>query len=492
MAWDPSKTNINVTLSSGNRVALSTVSSTDLTVISNWSKSAGKWYWEIPINNLTTAFQSAGICDQSNYPTSFDEDDRSGWNESWAYMTHTSTDRVYHDGSYTSGGNNDWSDNDILGFAVDIPNGKWWLSLNGTWINSGDPANGTNPLHTDASINTTISACQTSWASGDEFKISDEEDQWTYSAPTGFDAPVEGSELTDGIGLADAVVVSPEYYPIVPDDIGLTDEVSATGGTTYATLPDAIGINDSILANVEQEMAPIAEGFGISDLIDAWIFPGRITDGLGLDESIQAAFEYPVITTDGIGFADVVDGLNWTQWIRENGDLAIKRYLFTLTGSPDNTTDVEIPINAFQARKRTGYDTYLSVNIPGFTYATQISNRVNGEMVLELGYEINGIVEIREEFLRVDFTKINEHEGSRNRSYQLIGYKTHNFANQTIEIANANYRTTDDGRILYRFPHVDPWINPGDTCRVRNDEFTVDYISYTISERNSVMEIREI
>ena len=36
--------------------------------------------------------------------------------------------------------------NDIYGMAVDLDNNKFWVSRNGTWINSGDPANGTNGI----------------------------------------------------------------------------------------------------------------------------------------------------------------------------------------------------------------------------------------------------------------------------------------------------------------------------------------------------------
>ena len=37
-----------------------------------------------------------------------------------------------------------FNNNDIITFAVDVGAGKLWWGVNGAWLNSGDPANGTN------------------------------------------------------------------------------------------------------------------------------------------------------------------------------------------------------------------------------------------------------------------------------------------------------------------------------------------------------------
>jgi len=37
----------------------------------------------------------------------------------------------------------------VVGFAIDLDSGKGWIRVNGTWILSGDPANGTNPIGSD-------------------------------------------------------------------------------------------------------------------------------------------------------------------------------------------------------------------------------------------------------------------------------------------------------------------------------------------------------
>ena len=37
----------------------------------------------------------------------------------------------------------------VVGFAIDLDAGKGWIRVNGTWMLSGDPANGTNPIGSD-------------------------------------------------------------------------------------------------------------------------------------------------------------------------------------------------------------------------------------------------------------------------------------------------------------------------------------------------------
>ena len=43
------------------------------------------------------------------------------------------------------------SNNDIIGLAFDLDNNKFWASVNGTWVASGNPTTGANSLGTFAS-----------------------------------------------------------------------------------------------------------------------------------------------------------------------------------------------------------------------------------------------------------------------------------------------------------------------------------------------------
>ena len=164
---------------------------------------------------------------------------------------------------------------------------------------------------------------------------------------------------------------------------------------------------------------------------------------------------------------------------------------------PDGTTDVEIPAASFQARKRSGEATYLSVVIRDYAnYAAAVTARPNGEMVMEMAYVLDGEESIREEILRAELEDIDLYEGPFNRSIVLTGHKTQTFAGQVTTLENPIYKATVNGRMVYRFAKFDPYLNPGDTCVVGSDSFTVDYVVYMASATiggaaNKNMEVRE-
>jgi hypothetical protein len=183
--------------------------------------------------------------------------------------------------------------------------------------------------------------------------------------------------------------------------------------------------------------------------------------------------------------------LNWSEFLRENQFDYVIRYFCTLTGAPDDTTDIEIPIQQFQARKRDGEQTFLSINIPGFDYAEQIADRANGQLIIEMAYYVGGVEQLREEILRVDLENIRTDEGPVNRSITLTGHRTESFGNQIATLYDPIYKYTSEGIRRFRFAIPDPFLNPGDTAIIGDDEIRVGYITYAISNRYRSMEITE-
>ena len=110
---------------------------------------AGKWYYEMKMSGTHARF---GWC-ESHCPQG-DTDSDSTFPAYAIYSNGSSSLglRVYKNvtnrsitdnGSYT-----EWSAGDTVGIAFDIDNGKFYAHLNGTYYNSGDPANGTGALIT--------------------------------------------------------------------------------------------------------------------------------------------------------------------------------------------------------------------------------------------------------------------------------------------------------------------------------------------------------
>ena len=107
------------------------------TMRSTMGASSGKWYWEARLISWASSF--IGI-------TSGDEDITGtgrGGETSNSATIRQNTGNLRTNGSDASYGNSQ-ADGDILGFALDMDNGKFYIAENGTWYNSGDPANGTN------------------------------------------------------------------------------------------------------------------------------------------------------------------------------------------------------------------------------------------------------------------------------------------------------------------------------------------------------------
>lgn len=83
----------------------------------------GKWYWEItPSGNAFIGVE----------PTSEDID-RQYFNEGTTAGMATRDGKVWFGGSTVSTGNNDWSDNDTIGFAFDADAGRMYIYINGTY-----------------------------------------------------------------------------------------------------------------------------------------------------------------------------------------------------------------------------------------------------------------------------------------------------------------------------------------------------------------------
>ena len=71
---------------------------------------------------------------------------------------------------------------DIIGVAYDADTGKIWFAKNGTWMASGDPANGTNPVHTL----TGLTRPAISQYNGSGGAVNFGQRPFAYTPPTGF------------------------------------------------------------------------------------------------------------------------------------------------------------------------------------------------------------------------------------------------------------------------------------------------------------------
>ena len=121
--WDPLNIHANMSLSNGDLTVDCDVAGTGQSAISEWSKSSGKWYWEMYFTKEATTYATFGVCDASE-TTDFTISTRTGYNESWAYM---GNNRIYHDGVTSTAPGHTLGSMETVQIAVDIDEGKIWL-----------------------------------------------------------------------------------------------------------------------------------------------------------------------------------------------------------------------------------------------------------------------------------------------------------------------------------------------------------------------------
>lgn len=611
--WDPSKCHSNITLSNGNRTATCTADGTDQAVISAWEFSSGKIYWEIEIDQNSANYDSYGVCDQ-DVGTDFDKDSRTGWDESWSIFKYSDSGRLYHDGTILNTISPvGLGSGDVVQFALDLDNNKLYLGINNTWLDSADPATGSNPNFSDATIDDAIAACfsprRTNAAVTACFKASD----LNYTPPSGYSAPdvaggapepteytpdvaSEGLGLSDslyremawngkaalsGIGLSEAIV---HNFGVVNAILGFADLPGRTlervaaalskidfdnlSGATNAELQTIFaeaGIGFSELAALSRDISPPALGrvrfneqagaflatvkpgggadggeVGFSVLVGAAIADSTIAGasvGIGLGESVtrindeftvgidvgigfseqatrQSEQKFasataglgiaetigvlrtvnPALPVEGFSLGETAGAMNYSAFIRQNGDRLIYRFFARITGAADGLADYEFPsFESAQIRMRTGSPSYLSLVIPySADVLAEITARENGELVLDMAAVVDGETPIREELIRANFEYPRYDRGAVNQSITLSGYKTHSFVGGSSVLENVVTAAMDtDGTMRYRCAVPDFFLKPGHVATVDGESFTVDTVTCMIGPETQYMDVSE-
>ena len=127
---------VGATFTEGN-LEVTTGAGFDL-IRSTFFVSSGKWYWEVRATDCGTGFIGVSTASDTG---------RGGQDSNQSAMLTTSNGNIRTNATSSSYGNS-VSDEDIIGVALDMDNGKLYFAENNTYYNSGDPANQTNPAVT--------------------------------------------------------------------------------------------------------------------------------------------------------------------------------------------------------------------------------------------------------------------------------------------------------------------------------------------------------
>ena len=140
---------------------------------------SGKYYWEITIDTQGDPGQSyIGIVDQAQIST--------GGSRGWATSQIAA---IRNGGSFYGDGSTGtavtFAAGDILGFALDADSNKLWISKNGTYVNSGNPAGGTGHAFSGLSFSAYLFIVSDS-RTGNKYTLNAGQRAYNTAAPTGF------------------------------------------------------------------------------------------------------------------------------------------------------------------------------------------------------------------------------------------------------------------------------------------------------------------
>jgi hypothetical protein len=121
--------------------------------------------------------------------------------------------------------------NDIMQIAVDRASGKAWLGKNGTWISSGNPANGTNPTTSSVATTGDLFFAVSIYATGNSVVCNWGARPFAYTAPSGFKA------------LCTANLPA----PLVTKPSSVFDVVTYTGTGSSLTPTSSLGFNPDLV-----------------------------------------------------------------------------------------------------------------------------------------------------------------------------------------------------------------------------------------------------
>jgi LEA14-like dessication related protein len=541
--WNPSDKSADITLSNGDLTAKSTNNGHDCarTII---SESTGKWYWEI-----TSDYDSGGLGAAVGIGvagSSLSSAVGSGVSD-YAYR---SGGKKGNSGSWEAYGDS-WTTGDIIGIALDLDAGKIWFSKNGVWQASGNPADGTGEAF--SGISDTMFGMFSLYYIDEQLTANFGDSAFTYSVPSGFSSGLYGADpeviLTEPF-LVTTSLQSNIQVELVPGTLQAESSMSISEPFwgTFIELPSPFAAQSSLQAKTGLEIAVtpliaqtnlqsnlqvelVSPAFAAqSELSVGEIFWGHrveLPEPFSANASLQANTQIelvpsPLIATgalfSNLGIEVSAGILNATGAILATPVYPIiltgaKRiYLFTLTGTADGVEDITIPISSFQSRAKsvgwgslkmyslgTSYvvinwvsnTTYLSVVIPGLEYAADINDRLNGDLVIRMGYKKDDEILLSEIAINVTFENIRIDEGAINKSITLDGHGydiIHEL--QELNLAGASYKSLDGGNLRYRCaPNL--YLRPGDTATINGDSFTVKNIIRSVSPGLETYEISE-
>jgi hypothetical protein len=149
--------------------------------------SSGKFYYEATVlatDNTTNIIIGAGTnqVGKAGLTGNFPGNNAYSWGVQFGAATYK-----INNGTFTNIGTSySFTTGDVLQVAVDVTNGNFWVGKNNTWLVSGNPSTGSNPLFTN--VTGAVTAQVALYDSNNQLACNFGQQPFTYTPPTGFNA----------------------------------------------------------------------------------------------------------------------------------------------------------------------------------------------------------------------------------------------------------------------------------------------------------------
>lgn len=177
--WSPTDLAASLTLSNGNLTVTNTSGSGSIsyrTGRATIGKTAGKWYWEVTINDLTNSAGFIGVALSSQSLTNFIGVSGGGWSYQATNGNCNSNGSVAYGTSWTTG--------DVIGVALNVDAGTVTFYKNGTSLGTIQAAGCTSVT------GGTVYPAYTEGRNGHQFTANFGASAFTYSVPSGYNPGV--------------------------------------------------------------------------------------------------------------------------------------------------------------------------------------------------------------------------------------------------------------------------------------------------------------
>ena len=150
---------------------------------------SGKWYFEATVDVAGTYDTFFGVNPADTLATN--KSHFSGYSDgSVGFQPYSSGDYVYHGNSgnnyYQPGASTTFSNGDKIGIAYDADTGAFWAAKNNTWISSGNPSTGANPLFSGYTAGKLVYFGLSNTVNSTKHSVNFGQRSFAYTPPTGY------------------------------------------------------------------------------------------------------------------------------------------------------------------------------------------------------------------------------------------------------------------------------------------------------------------